>query len=314
MMENIEFGWRVPDFPVNGSDSAQFMQEIHNMLRQIQGKYQSAWVADHFVPWMDSQPVDTPTVECMTTVVYLAAMYPQLDFGTIVLCQSYRNPALLAKMAANLQWLTGGRFIFGIGAGWKADEYQAYGYDFPKAAVRIAQLEETVEIAKRMWRDPKASFAGKYYTIDNAVCEPKPDPIPPIMIGGGGEQLTLRVVAKHADWWNIPGRTLEEYANKLEVLRRHCDAVGRDYNDIRKTWDSERVAIARTEDEAKRIAAESPYLLGGDYLVGTPEQIAEKLRAYTSLGVDYFILRFCDYPNPDGALCFAEEVMPFVRS
>jgi alkanesulfonate monooxygenase SsuD/methylene tetrahydromethanopterin reductase-like flavin-dependent oxidoreductase (luciferase family) len=311
-MAKVQFGWRVPAFPVDGSESTEFRQQIHDNLRQIAGKFQSAWVADHFIPWAQFQSNDTPTLECLTTIDYLAGAFPEFDFGSIVLCQSYRNPALLAKMGATLQWLTGGRFIFGIGAGWKVDEYRAYGYDFPKPAVRIAQLEETVEIVKRMWRQTPATFTGKYYKIENAHCEPKPDPCPPVMIGGGGEQLTLRVVAKHADWWNLPGGTVENYAHKLKVLRRHCDTVGRDYDEIRKTWACERVAVAATEAEAKRIADASPFG-GPNLLVGTPQQVAEGLRSFTDLGVDYFILRFSDFPYPEGALRFAEEVMPLVQ-
>jgi alkanesulfonate monooxygenase SsuD/methylene tetrahydromethanopterin reductase-like flavin-dependent oxidoreductase (luciferase family) len=311
-MTQIEFGWRVPAFPVDGSKSTEFVQQIMDNLRQIQGKFDSAWVADHFIPWANFQSDETDTLECLTAINYLAGAFPQLDFGTIVLCQSYRNPALLAKMTATLQLLSGGRFILGIGAGWKADEYRAYNYEFPKPAVRIRQLEETVEIVKLLWKDAPASYEGNHYKIENAYCEPKPDPLPPIMIGGGGEQLTLRVVAKHADWWNFPGGTLENYKHKLDVLRGHCDAVGRDYEEIRKTWACEQVAVAATEEEAERIAAASPFS-GNNLLVGTPEQVAEGLRSFTEVGVTYFILRFCDFPRNEGLLRFAEEVMPLVR-
>jgi alkanesulfonate monooxygenase SsuD/methylene tetrahydromethanopterin reductase-like flavin-dependent oxidoreductase (luciferase family) len=311
-MTKIEFGWRVPAFPADGSKGTEFRQQIMDNLRQIQGKFDSAWVADHFIPWANFQSDETDTLECLTAINYLAGAFPQFDFGTIVLCQSYRNPALLAKMTATLQLLSGGRFILGIGAGWKVDEYRAYNYEFPKPAVRIRQLEETVEIVKLLWKDAPASYEGNHYKIENAYCEPKPDPLPPIMIGGGGEQLTLRVVAKHADWWNFPGGTLENYKHKLDVLRGHCDAVGRDYNEIRKTWACEQVAVAGTEEEAQRMAAASPFG-GNNLLVGTSEQVAEGLRTFTNAGVTYFILRFCDFPRGEGVLRFAEEVMPLVR-
>jgi alkanesulfonate monooxygenase SsuD/methylene tetrahydromethanopterin reductase-like flavin-dependent oxidoreductase (luciferase family) len=310
-MTQIEFGWRVPAFPVDGSKGTEFVQQIMDNLGQIQGKFDSAWVADHFIPWANFQPDETDTLECLTAINYLAGAFPHLNFGTIVLCQSYRNPALLAKMAATLQLLSGGRFILGIGAGWKADEYQAYNYEFPKPAVRIRQLEETVEIVKRLWTESPVSYEGQYYRIENAYCEPRPNPCPPIMIGGGGEQLTLRVVAKHADWWNFPGGTLENYKHKLDVLRRHCDDVGRDYDQIRKTWACEQVAVASTQEEAQRMAAASPFS-GNNLLVGTPEQVAEGLRSFTDVGVTYFILRFCDFPRSEGVLRFVEEVMPLV--
>ena len=140
--DTVKFGWRVPAFPVDGSRGAGFMRQISHTLGRIQGRFDSAWVADHFVPWSDVVPVETDSLEGWTEISYLAGAFPQLDFGNIVLCQSYRNPALLAKMGATLQMMTGGRFILGIGAGWKEDEYLAYGYDFPRPAVRIRQLEE----------------------------------------------------------------------------------------------------------------------------------------------------------------------------
>lgn len=311
-MSSIQFGWRVPAFPVDGSNSTEFVEQVHHNLQQIEGKFDSAWVADHFIPWAQFQSDDTPTLECLTAITYLTALYPKLDFGSIVLCQSYRNPALLAKMTASLQWLSGGRFIFGIGAGWKQDEYEAYGYPFPRAGIRLAQLEETVEIVKRLWTETPATFEGKHYQIQQAWNEPKPAPRPPIMIGGGGEKVTLRIVARHADWWNFPGGTLENYSHKLDVLRQHCDDVGRDYNEIRKTWACERVAVGSSEADAKRIADASPFG-GNNFLVGTAEQVADNLRQFMNQGVTYFMLRFCDFPHPEGALRFAEEVMPLLK-
>jgi alkanesulfonate monooxygenase SsuD/methylene tetrahydromethanopterin reductase-like flavin-dependent oxidoreductase (luciferase family) len=236
---------------------------------------------------------------------------PTLKFGASVLCQSYRNPGLLAKTAANLQLITGGRFLFGIGAGWMEEEYQAYNFDFPKPAVRIAQLEEAVQIVKKLWTESPASFEGKYYRIKNAYCEPRPDPVPPLLIGGGGEQLTLRVVAKYADWWNIPGGTYENYAHKLGVLRQHCAAVGRDYDEIVKTWSAEAIAVAETESEAQRIAAASPY--ADNTILGTPAQVAEQLQAFIDLGVEYFVVRLLDFPDTAGVEIFVNEVMPRLR-
>jgi alkanesulfonate monooxygenase SsuD/methylene tetrahydromethanopterin reductase-like flavin-dependent oxidoreductase (luciferase family) len=136
--------------------------------------------------------------------------------------------------------------------------------------------------------------------------------MPPILIGGGGEQLTLRVVAKHADWWNIPGGSLENYAHKLEVLRAHCQAVGRDYNDIVKTWSAEAIAVAPTEAEAQRIAAASPYQ--NHPIVGTSEQVAAQLRPFINLGVEHLILRFVDFPATAGIELFMDEVIPRLQT
>jgi len=307
-MSELKFGWHMPSFPVDGSSGPAFVDQIHRTLSRIHPYFDSVWVDDHMMPWAEWQSNDTPYMECTTTIAYFAAAYPTLKFGASVLCQSYRNPGLLAKTAANLQLLTGGRFLFGIGAGWMEEEYHAYNFDFPKPSVRIAQLEEAVQIVKKLWTESPASFEGTYYRIQNAYCEPRPDPVPPLLIGGGGEQLTLRVVAKHADWWNIPGGTYENYAHKLDVLRGHCAAVGRDYDEIVKTWSAEAVALAETEAEAQRIAARSPY--SQDSIVGTPAQVAEQLQAFVNLGVEVLIVRPLDFPNTEGIEMFAREVMP----
>ena len=183
-MARIEYGWRTPDFPTDGSNSPTFLRQMFDTLDLIRGRFDSAWVADHVIPWSDWQQVDTPTVECWTTLTFLAARYPELTWGPIVLCQSYRNPALLAKMVANLCAFMPGKVVFGIGAGWKEEEYRAYNWPFPAPAIRIRQLEETVEIARRLWTANGVSYEGRHYRIENAYLDPKPDPLPPVMIGG----------------------------------------------------------------------------------------------------------------------------------
>ena len=311
-MTRIEFGWRVPDFPTDGSDSPTFLRQITETLERIRGRFDSAWVADHVVPWARWQAVDTPTVECWTTLTFLASRYPELTWGPIVLCQSYRNPALLAKMVSNLCAFLPGKVVFGIGAGWKEDEYHAYNWEFPPPATRIRQLEETVEICRRLWTADGASYEGRHYRIANAYLQPKPDPLPPVMIGGGGEQLTLKVVARHADWWNISGGTRDNYERKLGILRGYCEQFGRDYEAIRKTWSIDTVAVAGTEEEARRLAEASPFYSGAG-LVGTPAQVAEQLRGWIDTGVTHFQLRFADFPRPDGIERFMDEVLPQFR-
>lgn len=307
-MSELKFGWHMPSFPVDGSSGPAFIDQIHHTLNRIQPHFDSVWVDDHLMPWAQWQSNDTPYLECLTTIAYFAAAFPTLKFGASVLCQSYRNPGLLAKMAANLQLITGGRFLFGIGAGWMEEEYEAYNFDFPEPSVRIAQLEEAIQLVKKLWTEAPASFEGATYRLKNAYCEPRPDPVPPLLIGGGGEQLTLRVVAKYADWWNIPGGSYDNYAHKLNVLRRHCAAVGRDYDEIVKTWSADAVAVAETEVEAQRIATASPY--NDHSIIGTPAQVAEQLQAFVDLGVTYLIVRLLDFPNTAGIELFVQEVMP----
>lgn len=307
-MSTLKFGWHMPSFPVDGSDGPAFVAQIHATLAHIQPLLDSVWVDDHLMPWATWQPKDTPSLECLTTIAYFAAAYPSLQFGASVLCQSYRNPGLLAKMVSNLQLLTGGRFLFGIGAGWMEEEYRAYNYEFPSASVRLAQMEEAIQVLKALWTTSPASFHGEHYRIEGAFAEPRPSPVPPLLIGGGGEQITLRLVAKYADWWNLPGGTLETYAHKLAVLRRHCAEVGRNYNDIVKTWSAEAIAVAATEDEARQIAAGSPY--ANEPIIGTPAQVAQQLQAFVDLGVEYLIVRVLDFPATTGMDLFVNEVMP----
>jgi F420-dependent oxidoreductase-like protein len=315
MDRTVTFGWRVPDFPVDGSPFRQFRDQIYRNLDVLQGDFASAWVVDHFFPWMGGVEQTRGTTEAWTTIAYLAGRYPHIDLGSIVLCQAYRSPALLAKMAATLQELSGGRFILGLGAGWKHNEFSAYGYDYPSTAVRIDQLEEAVQVIRAMWTDPAPVFHGNHYSIENAYCEPRPDPLPPIMIGGGGRKRTLRIVAQYADWWNFPSATPEHYAELLAVLREHCQAVGRNYDAIVKTWTTDCVSVAATHEEAVRQAQASPYFANvpDAALVGTPDEVAMQMQKYIDLGVSHLMFRFVDFPSTSGAELFVKEVMPRFR-
>ena len=311
IITELRIGCHAPLFPVDGSDGHTFLSQLTTMMTAVESRFDSVWFDDHLRPWADFVPPDTDNLECLTTISYLAPSYPEFYFGCSVLCQSFRNPSLVAKMAANLQFLTGGRFILGLGAGWMEPEYSAYGYPFPDAPVRISQLREAVQVVRALWSDVPATFEGRYYRVSEAICRPLPDPVPPILIGGGGERLTLRVVAEHADWWNFTGMP-ETYAHKLDVLREHCRAVGRDYDEIVKTYSAEFVAIAETEQAARRIAAESPYT--DVYpIVGDPEQVAAALRPLVEHGVSHLILRFVDFPSPAGAELFADAVTPLLH-
>src|SRR5437868_1604328 len=180
-MPPIQFGFCMPaEMPggVRGKEQQRtFVADLNQALDLIAGHFDAAWIVDHL------QFGDTTVLEGFTTLAYMAALHPQLKFGHSVLCQSFRNPALLAKMCATLQFMSGRRFILGIGAGWNEEEYRAFGYDFPPSGVRVEQLEEALQIIKAMWVEDKATFEGEYYRITEAVCEPRPSPMPPIMVG-----------------------------------------------------------------------------------------------------------------------------------
>jgi alkanesulfonate monooxygenase SsuD/methylene tetrahydromethanopterin reductase-like flavin-dependent oxidoreductase (luciferase family) len=301
MPRSIEFGY----FGEIGSKQARgtaFAPALRHALDIARHSFTSLWFADHFMF------EDDDIHEAWVILSYAAALAPDLQIGHLVTCNSYRSPALVAKMGASLQALSGGRFVLGYGAGWKQDEYLAYGYDFPSAAVRIAMMEEGIQVIKAMWHEEQGTFHGRYYHVDQARCEPRPDPLPPIMIGGDGEQLTLRAVARHADWWNCYSRTPEVARRKIEALAAHCRAEGRDIADIRKTW-SGSVFIDRDHQAALRRAGER---LEYDQppIAGDPSAVTERLQELAELGFDMFQVRFEQFPDTTDLELFVSAVMP----
>jgi alkanesulfonate monooxygenase SsuD/methylene tetrahydromethanopterin reductase-like flavin-dependent oxidoreductase (luciferase family) len=271
---------------------------------------------DHFIPsimpiypGLDESSFNNDYLECLTTTSYLLPLYPNLKFGQMVIGNNYRNPALLAKMSSTLQVLSGGRFILGIGAGWYQEEYKQYGYDFSSPRKRVRQLEEAVQIIKMMWTKDDVTFHGKHYRIENAYCNPKPDPIPPIMIGGWGEKFMLKVVAKYADWWNGPIMGVETWNHKVSVLASHCDDVGRDIDDIVKCalWF---VSVADSDEKALELAKRSPYYSDRTTILGSPESVVDKMGELVDAGVEYFQVNFPQYRKIETAQLFADEVIP----
>jgi alkanesulfonate monooxygenase SsuD/methylene tetrahydromethanopterin reductase-like flavin-dependent oxidoreductase (luciferase family) len=304
MAPSIEFGF----FGPTGSERARgtaFSPALRRAIDVARQSFSSIWFADHFM--YDDADVN----ESWVTLSYAAALAPELQLGHMVSCNSYRPPALVAKMSATLQALSGGRFVLGYGAGWKKDEYLAYGYDFPGPATRIAMMEEGLQIIKTMWRDEQATFHGQFYHIEDARCEPRPDPLPPIMIGGDGEQLTLRAVARHADWWNCFSQPPEVVRRKLEVLRQHCAAEGRDFASIRKTW-SGPVIIARDHRAALNRAG-AALQQAKPPIAGDPSAVAERIQEFVALGIDMFQVSFDMFPDTSDMELFAAEVMPRFR-
>jgi F420-dependent oxidoreductase-like protein len=278
--------------------------------------YDSVWVYDHFhnVP----VPAHETMFECWTTLAAISQRTSRVRLGQMVGCALYRNPGLLAKITSNIDVISGGRLDWGIGAGWYDGEFKAYGYDYPSNADRIRMLRETVEIVKLMWTEADATYEGRHFSVAGAQCDPKPvqSPHPPIWIGGGGEQLTLRVVARLADCSNFGGNP-DEWAHKCEVLKGHCTAVGRDYDEINKTWSPE-VFIRETEAEVAAAGSKSfwgepvdSWTAGN--LVGTPEQVAERLATYRDLGCGGIVPWVADYPDTETLTLLAEKVMPEFR-
>ncbi len=271
---------------------------------RVVGPFDSLWLPDHVQ--YDGHDV----AEGWTLLVWALARYPEKRCGHEVLCNSFRNPAHTAKMVATAQALSGGRTILGIGAGWNEEEYRAYGWPFPSAPVRIAQLAEAIELIRRMWTEAPATWAGEHYRIVGAACEPRPHPIPPIMVGGHGEKHLLRVVARHADWWNYGFRDHALHAHKQEVLKAHCREVGRDYDEILQVVRLG-ILIAETERDVERLKMDPSTRPMVDIRVaGTPAQVTETLQRIVRQGAQRLTVNFADAPGPEGTLLFCESVLP----
>lgn len=311
----IPQGWKMELSSIEGAQEKWNKAVDIAVLAEDLG-FDSIWVYDHFhnVP----KPAQEAVFECWTTMAAISQRTSHIRLGQMVGCNSYRNPGLLAKITSTIDVISGGRLDWGIGAGWYESEYRGYGYEFAKPSDRIGMLKETVEIVKSMWSQPETTYDGKYYKLHRANCDPKPlqQPNPPIWIGGGGEQLTLRVVAQHADVSNF-GSSLEEFIAKREILKGHCEAVGRDEGTIRKTISSE-VFIRETEKEILEADVRSTW--GADpaewrkkALVGTPEQVSEKIQKYLDAGCTGFIPWCPDYPNTETIELFAKKVIPNFR-
>jgi F420-dependent oxidoreductase-like protein len=311
----IPQGWKMELAGIDGA-AAKWQKAVDIAVCAEELGYDSIWVYDHFhnVP----RPSDEAVFECWTTMAAISQRTTRVRLGQMVGCTSYRQPSVLAKITSTIDVISGGRLDWGIGAGWYENEYKGYGFEFPRPKDRIGMLRECVEIVKSMWTQPETTYVGKYYQLSRANCDPKPlqSPHPPIWIGGGGEQLTLRVVARHADYSNFGGPPTE-WARKREILKGHCAAVGRDEATIGKTWAPE-MFIRSTEAEVRATGSRS---LWGDpfdkwqanSLVGTPEQICEKVQAYVDLGCTGFIPWCSDYPDTETLALFATKVMPNFR-
>lgn len=275
--------------------------------------YHSVWFYDHI---LGMGAIEMDIYEAWTSMAALASVTEKVKLGTMVLCNSFRPPALLAKMASTLDVISGGRVEFALGAGWFEAEYKAYGYEFPDTKTRIEQLAEAVQLIRAMWTEDKPTFLGNHYSINEAYCNPKPVQNPmPIMIGGSGEKYLLRVVAELADEWNCPATHAIAYDNKLEVLKGYCNELGRGINDI---GISQQTVCVIAKDEAelaeKLEKGQRRYGFFGDIskfgIVGTPDQCIEKILENEKKGITKYTIFFSDIMNHDTLKFFAKEVMP----
>ncbi len=268
--------------------------ERHVALARAAG-FDTIWVEDH-MGWGDKAHL-----ECFTHMAWLAGRHPGLRYGTMVCGQGFRNPAYLAKLAANMALLTDNRFILGIGAGNNPGEHREYGYPFAPPGERVAQTEEAIRICRALWTESPATFEGSHYRIHGAFSSPLPDAPLPLMVGGGGPRM-LRLVARHADWWCADVSDVETFAARSKTLDAQCAAEGRDPASITRsiaTWVS-------VEDDSRR-ATRWPDL---HIVAGNPDEVAAELRAFREAGVSHFMLRFMNYPDSAGFERFVAKVLP----
>ncbi len=277
--------------------------------------YDSIWVYDHF------HTVPTPEIEtcfeAWTITAGLARDTSRIRIGQMVTCNGYRNPALLAKVASTVDVMSHGRGICGLGAGWYEHEWLAYGYGFPETRERMRAFREAVEIVVRMWTEEKASFKGEYYSIDGAINEPKGVQRPhlPLWLGGGGEKVTLKLVAQWADGCNVGGGSPELVRQKLGVLREHCNALERDYNSITHSTSLNIVLLEDGADPEQATAQVRGATSLEEYkrgaFVGTAAQLTERIEQLAEAGADYLVTYFPRVAYDHTPLeRFAAEVMP----
>ncbi len=262
---------------------------------------------------------DDPFFDCYTVLPAVAAATDSMELSALVTSPHYRNPGYLGRILTTLDHLSGGRAVLGIGAGWFEDEYRAYGYDFPDISTRNRQMRETIELIRAMWTESSpVTYAGEHYAIDDLILEPKPvqEPHPPVLVGGGGEQLTLRAVAEYADRWNVPGVDPETYGDKLEVLADHCARVDRPFEEIEKTVLT--TALTRETDDAAHAAYEEKMArteLGPASrdtfrgAIGSPDEVERIVGAFADRGVERVIIKAMEN-DPATIDRFVEEILP----
>lgn len=310
----MKFGVMVPQgWRMDLSDIPDPVEAYEAMTRVAQEAealgFDSIWLYDHFhtIP-VPSQEV---TFECWTSTAALARDTKRVRIGQMVTCNGYRNPALLAKIASTVDVLSHGRLDFGIGAGWYEHEYRAYGYPYPDAPERLRYLREAVQVILAMWTQEEAVFEGKYYQIRGAINQPKgvQKPHIPLLIGGGGEKVTLKLVAQYGDACNVGG-DVETIKHKFAVIKQHCESVGRDYESIHRTssticimGESEEAALAQLRPFERQLVERQR----AGTIIGTPDAVRRRLSELEEAGVQELILSFPSITKLETLRAFARE-------
>jgi alkanesulfonate monooxygenase SsuD/methylene tetrahydromethanopterin reductase-like flavin-dependent oxidoreductase (luciferase family) len=314
----VKFGVNLPQIGVDYNTVKKVTLECERV------GFDSVWLTDHLFPI--DRPPQVPYLECWTTLSALAEATSQVRIGTMVLCNLYRHPPILAKMASTLDVISRGRLDFGLGAGWFRPEAEAYGVQFPKGSIRIAMLQEALEVLKKMWLEEKAVFEGKYYSIRGATCNPKPiqKPHPPIWIGTQvGGKLMYQTVAKYADGWDVGAWYLpsaDEYTLMRERVKLYCQEVGRDFQTLKKGLGVICVLAKNRTTLKEKMRKSRPTRISIDQyqttpkqISGTPDECAEALKRYAKAGVDNFTMVFPDATDLETIRLFGEQVIPHLK-
>jgi len=311
MTRPIHFGVTLPQIKRTWQEARAAALEFDRL------GFDSVWVCDHLygVPMPN-----LPIFEAWSELAAVAAITERVQLGTLVTPPFFRNPAVFAKQVATIDHVSNGRTIAGLGCGWFATEFEAYGCPFPPVGERLRALEETIEVVKRLWTEERVTFEGKHVTVRDAMCEPKPVRRPPILVGGAGERVLLRIAARHADIWNNLAAFQAELGHKVKVLRQRCEEVGRDPESIEISQQC-LVVIAETDDAARAALERAARIYGGHMgagleergIWGTPAQVIDRIRRHTALGCTLFVVEFFGRDTREPARLFAEQVLPAFR-
>ena len=264
--------------------SLSFQETLHLVSHAERTGWDGIWLADHFMP--NAENTDVPWPEAWTTLSALGAQVPRVRLGTLVTGNTYRHPAVLAKMAATLDHISEGRVVLGIGSGWQENEHQQYGIEFDTVTGRLARLEEACQVITKLFNDNEANFSGRYYNLDAATLEPKPIQSPlPLLIGGGGEKVTLKITAKYANEWNVWGDP-SILRHKMAILDQHCEDLGRNPDEIQRSA----VALLFMSDDAQFLDKMRNADIAQPKIVGSPDEIRGIVSEYEAAGVNELIV------------------------
>ena len=307
-MPNVHFGVTVPQIKRTWDESVTASREFEAM------GYDSLWVCDHLY---GPQSPQIPILEAWSLLAGLAAATEKVELGTLVTPAGMRNAAHLGKVIATVDNIAGGRVIPGLGGGWMQREFTDFGVPFLQTKERLGQLRETVTLLKRMWTEDEVTFDGKYIQAEHLVCEPKPPRKMPILIGGGGEQVTMKLAAKEADIWNNQAVQQARLPHKIDVLKQHCADIGRPFEEVTVSQQC-LVTIAPDEDRAGPMIATAKKIFGGHLgdpegplaIAGSPARVKEQIQKHIDLGCTMFLMEFFGRDTREPAALFAEQVLP----